>query len=394
MNGSQMVPLGRVLTIDQDDEVLLEPDETYRTAGIYSFGRGVFERQPIRGTDTSYTSLFRIHENQFILSRLNGWEGAVDVVSAELDGCLVSNEYPTFAIDSDLAYPGYLRWITRWSRFWEQLVPRGSMVRRKRVKLGQLLEVEIPLPPISNQRVIANKFDALFQNAGLGLKRLAHAGQQQSRLVEVIIQQRFDSGVAHGWPMLPLEQIATVNPTPARLDADTLINFVAMSAVDKTVGQITQPELRTVADLKGSYKQFCKGDVIFARITPCMQNGKTAVVSGLSTNYGYGSTEFHVIRPGNLVTADWLHQIFRTSSFKAAAARHFIGTAGQQRVPASFLREHLVPVPPIAEQHSAVAILESLLRRNNRLTKYRALQRARFVALQASFLNEAFAGMM
>lgn len=149
-----MVSLGDVLKIEQD-EVLLKPDETYRTAGIYSFGRGVFERQPILGADTSYTTLFRLHKNQFILSRLNGWEGAVDVVSAELDGCLVSNEYPTFAINSDLAYPGYLRWITRWSRFWEQLIPRGSMVRRKRVKPGQLLEVEIPLPSMAEQRRVA-----------------------------------------------------------------------------------------------------------------------------------------------------------------------------------------------------------------------------------------------
>jgi len=388
-----MVSLGDILKIEQD-EVLLKPNETYKTAGIYSFGRGVFERQPILGADTSYTSLFRLHENQFILSRLNGWEGAVDVVSAKLDGCLVSNEYPTFAIDSDLAYPGYLRWITRWSLFWEQLIPRGSMVRRKRVKPEQLLEVEIPLPPISKQRDIANKFDALFQSVRLGIKRLAQASQQQSGLVEAIIQQHFDSGIARGWPMLSLEQIATVNPTPARLDADTLINFVAMSAVDKTIGQITQPELRIVADLKGSYKQFCKGDVIFARITPCMQNGKTAVVSGLSTDYGYGSTEFHVVRPGDLVIGSWLHQIFRTSSFKVAAARHFIGTAGQQRVPASFLREYLVPVPSIAEQHSAVTTLESLLRTNNKLAKYHALQQARFVALQASFLNEAFADMV
>ena len=164
MSGRRMVSLGDVLKIEQD-EVLLKPTETYRTAGIYSFGRGIFERQPILGADTSYTSLFRLHENQFVLSRLNGWEGAVDIVSAELDGCLVSNEYPTFTIGSDLAYPGYLRWITRWPRFWERLVPRGSMVRRKRVKPGQLLEVEIPLPPMAAQRRIAGQLDRSSKHA-------------------------------------------------------------------------------------------------------------------------------------------------------------------------------------------------------------------------------------
>lgn len=167
---SQSAPhakLGEVLTLARD-EVPVELDQTYRTAGIYSFGRGLLARPPIAGTDTKYATLFRLHEGQFVLSRLNGWEGAVAVVPSEFDGFVVSQEYPTFNINRERAEPAYFGWLCRWDRFWEALAPRGSMVRRKRTHPDRLLAVEIPLPSLEEQRrlgVLAQTVQTLGQRA-------------------------------------------------------------------------------------------------------------------------------------------------------------------------------------------------------------------------------------
>lgn len=153
MSRYPLVPLGEVLTLTRD-EVSVELDQTYRTAGIYSFGRGLLVRPPIAGTDTKYATLFRLHDGQFVLSRLKAWEGAVAVVPPEFDGFVVSQEYPTFNINRDRAEPAYLGWLCRWDRFWEALLTRSKGVgaRRDRVHPDRLLAVEIPLPSLEEQR--------------------------------------------------------------------------------------------------------------------------------------------------------------------------------------------------------------------------------------------------
>lgn len=380
------VPLGQILKIDRD-EVVIDPGCAYRTAGIYSFGRGVFERETIRGADTSYRSLFRLHEGQVILSKLNGWEGAVDVVTAEIDGCHVSNEYPTFSLDEQRADPGFLRWITRWPAFWDRLVPRGSMVRRKRVQPDQFLKVSIPLPPIDEQRRIAHRLGDLAGTTSLVGDLQSTAIRLDQALVDSSISSIFEGD---GWPMKALGDVAEINPSPQRLDPSATIAFVPMAAVDGINGQVREAEQRRAGDIGPGYKQFREGDVIFARITPCMQNGKAAIYPGTPT-YGYGSTEFHVIRAGPEVSSEWLHRVVRTREFRLSAAEHFTGTAGQQRVPTSFLKAARIPVPLLDEQITALKKVDRISAIGLEISGARSRSKAVLAALVPAALNEAFA---
>src|SRR6266508_4846098 len=148
------VPIGEALTLSPDP-VPVELDRTYDTVGIYSFGRGLFARPPITGAETKYKTLHRLHKDQLVLSRLNGWEGAIAIVPSHFDGMFVSQEYPTFNTDAKHADPRYMSWLCHWPHLWDLLVPRGSMVRMKRVHPDQLLAVQIPLPPLQEQRRLA-----------------------------------------------------------------------------------------------------------------------------------------------------------------------------------------------------------------------------------------------
>src|ERR1022692_894087 len=99
-------PLSEILTPDPDP-VPLKPEESYATAGIFSYGRGLFERPVLRGSETSYPTYYRLRQDQFVYSKLFAWEGALAVVDDRFDGLFVSQEFPTFAIDEQQACPSY-----------------------------------------------------------------------------------------------------------------------------------------------------------------------------------------------------------------------------------------------------------------------------------------------
>lgn len=119
-----------------------------------------------------------------------------------------------------------------------------------------------------------------------------------------------------------------------------------MQAVDEYQGAITRPETRPFSEVKSHYKYFQEGDVLFARITPSMENGKAAVARNLIGGIGFGTTEFHVLRSKPTVLPEWIFFYLRRKTFRNEARQHFRGAVGQQRVPDEFLKTAYVPVPP------------------------------------------------
>src|SRR5205823_5142697 len=102
--------------------------------------------------------------------------------------------------------------------------------------------------------------------------------------------------------------------------------------------------------VRSGYTAFRDGDVIMAKITPCMENGKAAIVRNTTNSLGFGSTEFHVLRPNGVALAEYLFYFIRQESFRAAAEAEMTGSVGQRRVPAAFLQAAELPLPPLAEQ--------------------------------------------
>lgn len=148
--------LGEFLSPSESDETVY-PDGTYRIAGVYSFGRGLIDRGAIGGTDTKYRSLTRLAEDNIIISRLGGWEGAVAVVPKQFTGTYVSAEYPVFTPDRVILDPSYFAGIARSPWLWDAIAgsTRGSMARRKRIKAEHFLSVEVWLPTLAEQNRIA-----------------------------------------------------------------------------------------------------------------------------------------------------------------------------------------------------------------------------------------------
>ena len=163
------------------------------------------------------------------------------------------------------------------------------------------------------------------------------------------------------WPIKPLGEVCSINPKLAGSDAprpDAEVTFVPMAAVDEVSGTIARPERRRYSEVAKGYTPFTVNDVLFAKITPCMQNGKAAVASDLYGGLGFGSTEFHILRSVGSILPRWVFAFVRQPAFRSAAEASFTGSAGQQRVPADFLKTFPIPVPPLAEQERIVKLLD------------------------------------
>lgn len=175
------------------------------------------------------------------------------------------------------------------------------------------------------------------------------------------------SELPEGWVDAALDDIAIVNP--GRIDglsADTNVSFVPMPAVSDVDGEIVCPTVRPFAEVSKGYTQFREGDVIFAKITPCMENGKIAVARSLENGVACGSTEFHVVRPLNESSPDYIWRFLRQKSFRDDAEASMTGAVGQRRVPATYLKESRIPLPPLPEQRRIVAKIDSLTGKSSR----------------------------
>lgn len=195
-----------------------------------------------------------------------------------------------------------------------------------------------------------------------------------------------------GWRWVKLGEVCELNPRRAAFlrDDETPTTFVPMPAVSERTGAITSAEMRPFAQVKRGYTFFAEGDVLFAKITPCMQNGKHAVARGLLDGIGFGSTEFHVIRPGPSITSDWVHLYVRQPHVLEAATAHFTGAVGQQRVPEGFLSSLDLPLPPPAEQKRIAAVLNEQMAAVERARAAAQAQLDAARALPAAYLRQAF----
>lgn len=171
------------------------------------------------------------------------------------------------------------------------------------------------------------------------------------------------SNLPEGWAAVAIRDVFDVNPPKPPRDAlptDGEVSFVPMPAVDADAGAITAAERRPYGKVRKGYTAFRDGDVIFAKITPCMENGKAAIAHGLVNGLGFGSTEFHVLRSRGAVLPDYVYRFLRQESYRRDAEMSMTGSVGQKRVPAEFVAQTEIPLPPLAEQERIVAAIERL----------------------------------
>ena len=183
---------------------------------------------------------------------------------------------------------------------------------------------------------------------------------------------------------MKLKDICEINPRMQKIDDSTEVSFVSMPSVSED-GKIDITDIRRYSDVKKGYTTFKENDVLFAKITPCMENGKGAIARGLRNGYGCGSSEFHVLRSNDKAMPEWIYCLTSWQRFRKKAEKHMTGSAGQRRVPKQYLENYEIRLPELkvqAQQVETLMHLRSII--DHRITEVRSfdeLIKARFVEL-------------
>ncbi len=370
-----------------------------------------FDGEVFSGREDTKMEQFLAVPGDIVVSKIRARQGSVGLVTSELGNVSVTIHYRVLVPDGERLDTFYA-WLALRSSYGRlQFLAATGGAMKGEISEEALLQVKIPLPPLEAQRAIV----ARWQQAQA---EIAAANEQAEQLRNSVAQNAIrEAGIvlkplikrpaifalswskAERWgvefnrwdwspenllssadhPMRRLAEIAWINPsdTITLVDSDP-VTFVPMAAVSDELGEIVAPEIRLYQEVKSGYTRFAEQDVIWAKITPCMQNGKCAVARNLENGVGCGSTEFHVIRTKDVtrVLSEYLWVILRLRHVREAAQRYFIGSAGQQRVPADFLEELYVPLPPIDIQCAIVRQVEAGRAEVARLRE-QAAQRAR-----------------
>ena len=216
------------------------------------------------------------------------------------------------------------------------------------MRKSDMQRVVIPLPTPNEQRRIVD----ILQEVDALRKQRSKAESKAIQILPALFYQMFGDPILNtkNFPKVKLgdTEIAEINPSTKSLNLpeNTEVSFVPMAVIDERWGTVSDYHIRRLADVKKGFTTFLNNDVLFAKITPCMENGKVAIARNLRNELGYGSTEFHILRSGKLVTPEWIYGLLRLSVFRNLAKGSFTGSVGHQRVPASFLRSFNVPLPP------------------------------------------------
>lgn len=274
--------------------------------------------------------------------------------------------------------PAFCHYLLRSYSFIEEFYKYGHGIVADlwTTRYDEMKKMMLPIPPLPEQQRIARFLDnktALIEKA-IALKS-QHIALLKERL-QIIIQTTVTQGlnkttplkntgvdwlgkIPEHWEVVPLNRVITLNPSPTlkKMDLQQKVCFLAMEKVSAS-GEIQCNSLLSVGVVSQGYTYFEKNDVIIAKITPCFENGKAAYLNKLPTDFGYGSTEFFVLRCSKLLVEKFLYFIVKSHLFLKTGEAMMIGSAGQKRVPSSFIKNFPVAFPPLPEQQQIADYLE------------------------------------
>lgn len=214
----------------------------------------------------------------------------------------------------------------------------------------------IPVPPLPLQRKIAS----ILEKCESAKQKRKEANRLTDEFLKSAFLEMFGDPIKNPKNARKLTEVCGLNPRlESDISNDKEVSFVPMSAVS-TTGEIDTSQIRKYGEVKIGFTYFREGDVLFAKITPCMENGKGGIAKNLKNGIGFGSTEFHILRPSKDVNSEWIYFLLSFKHLREIAARNMTGTAGQKRVPVSFLQNLKVSIPSIELQQKFAGLVQKV----------------------------------
>nr|VFK65163.1 MAG: type I restriction enzyme, S subunit [Candidatus Kentron sp. UNK]VFK71315.1 MAG: type I restriction enzyme, S subunit [Candidatus Kentron sp. UNK] len=315
--------------------------------------------------------------------------------------CFYAGYMIRFVVDKRKVDPNYVFSYTQLSTYrnWVFAIQRAA--GQPNINAAEYKALKIPVPPEEIQSQIVAKMDAAYvakKQKEAEAQRLLDSiddyllgelgielPEEEENTVEsrVFIRRlsevsggRFDAPIHHKkyilltnkYPMAKFGDCVSINPFTSfsKFTSETSATFIPMERVSDQYGEADALDCRKLAESTG-YTRFQNNDLIWAKITPCMQNGKSAVVQELSNGIGFGSTEFHVFRGKSQIDIRYIYGLLRLRSLRNYAVLYFSGSAGHQRVSGIFFRDLNIPKPPLEKQTQIANHITEIRNRAKRL---------------------------
>lgn len=341
----------------------VDPQGTYRELGVRSHGKGVFHKDIVSGSELGEKRVFWVVDDALVLNIVFAWEQAV-ALTTELDrGLIASHRFPMYRPREqacDLRFLLHYFLSPRGKEILELASPGGA--GRNRTLGQQAFEAaRVPLPPLAEQARIANILDTWDKSIAV-VERVSEVIELERRaLLKRLLPPRIsgDRSSIRGkdWTVVRLGDVVSVNPGRPEKPRDGKVSFLPMAAVSE-FGEISLGAPRDYEEVCIGHPGFKDGDLLVAKITPSFENGKGALVEGLTNGVGFGSTEFHVLRPTGHVDARLLAHVLQSHEFRTRGAAEMEGSAGQKRISTDFIRtfKFVCPSNRLAQQEIATLL--------------------------------------
>lgn len=257
------------------------------------------------------------------------------------------------------------RYITYWLKtdgFFSQL-DKGNGATVDTLSIKKLSSVTLNLPPLSEQYYIAEKLDKAFSDfdkvISSSIKKSLEIKSLSYKQIASVLNELFGE-----YKSEELCKVTMIQPKK-RLALDKLseeenVSFMGMEALGIEQKYSSAKINRPLKDVYKAYQYFEEGDVVFAKISPCFENGKLGIMSDLTNKVGFGSSEFVVLRPSDKISSDFLYYCILDENFRKQGIKNMSGAVGHKRVIKEFFYRFKIPIPPADIQSKATAKLDLL----------------------------------
>ncbi len=383
-----MVALGKILTpVSRPESV--DPEKKHRILGAHWYSKGLYIKDIKLGSEIQANKVYRVEKGDFVYNRLFAWKGSFAVATNENHGCYVSNEFPCFKINSDLIDGHYLWLYFSRAPIWEEalgLSTGGTPTSRNRLKEEKFLAMQIPLPPLSEQRRIVARIQELAAKIeeARGLRR--KAGEKGEALIKAAYKKIFEN--LKSCQQLPLNKITTEGGQQIQASQKEYFDYpyLSLENIEAHSGRILEYRTCQEAEIRGSAVLFRTNDVLYSKLRPYLNKVVTPSFEGCAT------TELVILRPdATIVDRNYLAAFLRNPQVVKETVANSAGTK-MPRTNMKWFRQLLVPLPPLSEQRRIVAYLDALQAKVNTLRRLQAETSAELDALLPAVLDRAFKG--
>ncbi|MGO2018874.1 restriction endonuclease subunit S [Psychrobacter sp.] len=287
---------------------------------------------------------------------------------------------------------------------------KGIRERSTDFRYNDFAKLDLPLPPYNTQvkitEFIEHKTTQIDQAITLKQQQISKLEEYKQIVIQNAVTKGLnpnapmkDSGVdwigeiPEHWEVKKLKRVAVVNPRVRlnNLEYDESVSFLPMEKVSVN-GDIDCSLKRPLNEVKQGFTVFEKDDVILAKITPCFENGKGALLDKLDTPVGFGSTEFHVIRAKKDINQKYLYNVTQSPIFLKVGEKMMIGSAGQKRVPTDFVSNYEVALPSLEEQHDINKFIDNTSIKIRESIEVQRKQIDRLKEYKTILINQAVTG--